>query len=237
VLPLVLSAQDLEGSRSAWKGKAEVGFTHLSGNVDKLNFVTHGEVAHADSAFELLLVLGFFYGEVSGVKDEQGGFGEIRYDYRPQDMWSPFLFVRGEINPPQGTDLRYNGGVGLKYSALKSPSVDVSLSAAVLYEETIFTQRDIVPDRSIARLSLRIKYVQHLFEDRVVIRHATFYQPRLGKFEENDFRIVSTTSIEGKIFDPIAMKISFEDTYQEFVQPGIKKNDTRLVTSLVITFN
>ena len=86
-----IMAQKKEKKKAQWKSKLTLGGSDYSGNVDKFDLRTEGNVTREDSILEFSSFFKATYGEVDSKKNTQEISGGIKFDYMPQHRLSPFL--------------------------------------------------------------------------------------------------------------------------------------------------
>lgn len=177
-------AQDVEHD-SPWSGSVQANGSSFFGNSDQRVFGGRATLARSDSLLELGARAEVVYGDSEiDSSDRQvvkrSILGTFSADYRPKGTLSPFVSITVESNLEKKIDTRYSIGIGARRTFIRTPQTETSLSLALLDELTVpRPQPDattIVPSTRLTRWSLRGR-LNHSFDDRLRMSHATFWQP------------------------------------------------------------
>jgi hypothetical protein len=226
-----------EGSR--WSGSAQANGSLLFGETEQRSFGARTTLARADSILEFNGSLQVLYGEASLA---DGGravvkrlwLGAVTADWRPHAIWSPFLLATAETSLEKRIASRYNVGVGVKYTALRTEQAELSLSAALLDERVLRIGSEAVSTR-LTRWSTRAR-ARYAFDDRTRLTHVTFWRPSATAF--NRFIVQSSTELSLGLTRRTAVSLTFLDNYDsEAVGRGARTyNDGQLLLGLIATW-
>lgn len=237
----ILTSQVIFGQENEeWKGKFSLGGSYYKGNVNKMDLRSDGNVSHTDSLFEFSTAYKTIYARVDGEEKNREFNSNVKCDWKPYSIISPFVSFGAYNNIHKGYDLRISAVTGAKILILKDKNYAYSLSAAGIYsfenysppEDSSETEK---PDQEKIRVSLRPK-IKHKFSDNIYFEHLTFYQPNVVDF--NDYVIETKTSITNKLTNMLFLDLAFE--YEYVSKPpssDIEKNDFAFIVSLVVKFN
>jgi hypothetical protein len=123
----------------------------------------------------------------------------------------------------RGINIRWQGGGGFGLSIWKSDTNSLSISNAFLYESTDFRKID---DIRIVRNSSRVKGQHSLIHRHLLLIHETFFQPAVSDLSNITFRTSITISLPITKF--ASLRLSCNDSYETFIQPGKKHNDLQV---------
>ncbi len=226
-----------------WTVSGELGASFFFGNTRQITLASQLSAALADSAREFSGEAAFAYGEASDaagatfVNKRSWELG-LTYDHHPLERWSPFLLAKVESSWEKRIELRYNAGVGAKYTLDRRPDRRVDLSAAVVAERTRPT--DLAPDSDVkvlARWSVRFRAKRSLLDDgRFTLSEETWYRPQVDV--PSEFTLTSTTGLSYQLNDVIALKLTFADAYdsQAVARGARTNNDGQLLFSVLSSF-
>lgn len=201
-----------------------------SGNVETQLFTLRGDVSNVDSLIEVGLSGTFAYGEQDDIKAEQQLLGTLTADLWPQDVISPFIIGAAEYNFQRRIDLRWKVGGGAKWTFWKDSLNTVSLSPAMLFDATLYDPDAKLDDVRTGRGSIRLKG-KHLFlNSAVIFTHITFFEPSLS--DSKDYRWNTLLVFDIPVSKMVALRTSFNSTFENIVAEGKEKNDSKLLFGL-----
>ncbi|MDX1478590.1 MAG: DUF481 domain-containing protein [Saprospiraceae bacterium] len=237
-LGILLLFCGLQAQDKPWSLSSTNNVYWFEGNTDKFDFYSRTDFSRADSVYELSAFYRFIYGELNGVKNNQGHLGGFTFDYRPETDLSPFAGLTMVHNAFRGFDIKMNVLLGAKYRFYHTATTDLSLSAAGVYEYVNFASPadPTVPEKSddkILRLSLRPKFKWTF--DKFKLTHITFYQPLFQDF--GDYLIDSTTEIAFNVIKHVDLTINYFFAYNSRpAYASILKRDQQLVFGVNVSF-
>ena len=240
VLALILAgARVADAQKGTWSGTAHVNASLFFGATDQRLVGTEGELTRSDSAWQVTINTAFRYGESSndGVRTVQARswIGALSADARPLDAWSPFFFGTAASSYEQRLARRATGGIGVKWTVVRSEHTLASVSAAVLGEHTRSLpspDSGLVTQKDDGRMSLRVKLERH--DERVTLTHLTMYQPRLSR--PADALVTTTSRFSYALSNSIAATVTLMDSYDSGARArGARSNsDGQLLLGLAI---
>lgn len=206
-------------SQSKWNCNLGLGAFINTGNVNNCNIVNDASVKRNDS----IIALDFHYKVLySSLIDKNGNKrqweetnfeinGGIKMDLFQHDKYSPFLACEMLTNKYKGYDFKVSGLIGLKLRLFTKPAVyDYSISAAFVYDCTMFTDNTQLPNNNY-RISIRPKIKQKI-ADNLSLYHQLFYQPSV--LDWDDFIIYSVTKLQNKITRKLFIDLSLIYEYR-----------------------
>lgn len=208
--------------------------TTSSGNVNRqlLNFRTSFSFESQKSVFGFFSTPRFQYGTNSDILQERELFIDLNSTlFYAQSNLYILLFGVFEQSNLRKISSRYNVGigVGLKvFGGKNNPKsrFKFSITNALVREVTDF---DIKEDKYVFRNSTRLKLIYEIIPNRMNLQSVAFLQPSLN---DNYYRWNSVSSLTYKVGKHIAFLISFENTYENFNEVGIKNAQTNATIGL-----
>ncbi len=235
--PPVALAQGAAPSR--WSGSAQGNGSLFFGETEQRAFGARASLQRADSTLEFSGNVQALYGEASLADSGRAvvkrlWLGAITADWRPHAIWSPFVLLTAETSLEKRIASRYNAGVGVKYTALRTAQADVSLSVALLDERVRRIGID-VPSTRLTRWSTRARG-SYAFNDRTRLSHTTFWRPSASALDR--FIVQSSTELALGLTRRTALSVTFLDNYDsEAVSRGARSyNDGQLLLGLIATW-
>ncbi|WP_187261270.1 DUF481 domain-containing protein [Pontibacter beigongshangensis] len=193
------------------------------GNVDRSLMVLRTEAVFGGPAVFIATNPRFAYGRQNKMLAERELYTDLNVEVLKQNKVYGFAMATLEQSNLRRIDLRQLAGAGVGFRLLKNDRHDLTFTNALIHESTNFRERPtIVTQRNSARLRGR-----HSFQNkRVRLSHTTFFLPSLGDF--SNLRWNTIISVELPLNRWVTIRSNFENTYESIVEPGRKKNDTRV---------
>jgi hypothetical protein len=215
-----------------WKGDAELGGSFFKGNINKLDLRSVGNLAHKDSSFEFSAFYKTIYSETDNVQNNEELSGGIKFDYLPQNRFSPFVVFSVYKNDFKDIHYRISSIIGGKYVLYETDASSYSMSMAYQYDVESYVSE--TPAKNKMRISVRPKIKQNLGPN-TYFENITFYRPNIENFQ--DFVIESTSSLTNKITEKIYLKVVYDYEYvNQPTKEGLLRTDQSLVLSLKLKF-
>lgn len=200
-------------SQSKWKFDFSAGGSASTGNVNHFDLKNSAGIEHNDTLYSLSACYKIIYSEDSHKETNREYSGGTKFDFRPENLFSPFVALEMLSNKHKGYDLKISGLLGAKYRIIRKKDIyDYSISAAYVFDDVNYTpqEEENQLDKTNHRLSIRPKIKQKIAKN-LWINHVTFYQPSFINF--NDYIINSTTTLKVKINKSFALETIFEYGY------------------------
>lgn len=222
-----LAAGQEEEAPDRWKVGLDFALTASSGN-EEITVINSGlKVVHLiEEDYELDFSSGFRYGRSDGEEVARNLRGALKFDFKPQNDFSPFVFVSAERDRFKKIDLRANGGAGAKYRLWrgeKNEEATVSLATLYSYEDfAVARAPGVDPFAREAKLSWRAKLLKTLGSN-TTLDHTTFYQPVWDSY--GDYQLISETTARMLVNEWLAF--SFGYTFEKDSTPiaGVEEDD------------
>jgi len=232
--------------KAQWSTDLMFGGSLYTGNVSKTDIRSAGNTSWKDSIYEFAAFYKAEYGKADTVETNREFSGGISFDYMPESKISPFIVFEALNSIHQGYELRASAILGYKYTIIKKPKAMYSISAALMYDREKFTPDDegkTKDDMNLMRLSIRPKFNQK-FGDNIELKHVTYFKYTIFsspedtityKNHENDWNIISTTTLSNKLTKKLSIDISYEFTYNgKPPKADIENTDQVIVVSLAL---
>ena len=193
------------------------------GNVDRSLVVLRTEAVFGGPAISIATNPRFAYGRQNQLLAEREWYTDLNVEVLKQNKIYGFAMATLERSNLRRIDLRQLAGAGLGFRLLRNDRHDLTFTNAIIHESTNFRERPtIITQRNSARLRGK-----HSFQNkRVRLSHTTFFLPSLDDF--SNLRWNTIISVELPLTRWVTIRSNFENTYESIVEPGRKKNDTRV---------
>jgi hypothetical protein len=177
------------------------------------------------------------YGTSRGLTLTKKSFEHVRTRVEIDCRWRWEVFAQHEYDQFRRLSLRALAGTGPAFQIVDAAPVAVLAGAAYLYEYERLDTRPGTLDagaRSTAhRASVYVTGHENLGSG-VVIVETVYVQPRLD--HPGDVRLLGELAVQSKLSSRIALKDSLTIAYDRTPPAGIKRYDTQLEVSVLVTF-
>lgn len=160
----------------------------------------------------------------------------IKFDWRPDNTWSPFVFVDAARDEIRRLDFQADGGAGVKWTAVENEDGDLSLSGAAIFDYQKFD----LPEGSteagsegLVRGSFRLKG-ERTFGNNARFEHVSFYQPAVEQLD--DYVVEVTNSVSTTVVGNLSMALEHLYLRDSRPPPGAEKNDQKYSVLLRLAF-
>lgn len=237
-LLLAFSLTQVNAQENKWKFGFGLGASANTGNVNNCNISNDATLKRNDSIIALdfrykLIFSALIDEHAGGKKWETNNFeinGSVKMDLFQYGKFSPFLACEMLTNKFKGYDFKVSGLLGLKFRLFTKPDVyDYSISAAVVYDWTDFTDETHLPHNNY-RISIRPKFRQKI-ANNLTLHHQTFFQPSVLKF--SDFIFNSKTRLETELTKKLSLNLSFTYEYRSEV-PSENYKHSDILTEITL---
>lgn len=211
-----------------WDVRLEFGLNGASGN-SSFTILRGGFSAKRvqTDLFELDLSAVIRYGRNDETVIADDKKGSIKFDWHPQDVFSPFVFVDAAQDAIRRLDFKSTGGFGAKWRTYQTEASELSLSLAGIYDYQNFA---VVEGSGSAesegqfRWSLRLKG-EKAFGNGASFEHVTFYQPVYDSF--SDYVIEITNSISTSLLGDLSLAVEHLYLRDSAPPPGATPDDQK----------
>lgn len=239
------SAQEQEEQSSVrWSGEVDLGSSLYWGSRSQTIVQTGGSVGRRDDLFRLEADASFVYGEstdrdgVSSVSKRSWEF-DVSADYDPDRPLRLYMSGGLASNYQKRYDLRWDVGLGGRFSFSQDRSRMVELSVALEIERTFPSERARRRDGDedlTGRWSTKLDVRRTIVEDRVHFQSQSNYRPEYDRADT--FTASSKNTLSFSVTDATAFKITLVESYDsESVERGADTNsDGRMIFSVSTRF-
>lgn len=219
-----------------WHGSFSAGYNRSSGNTrnNQMNGSLSAGISEAYK-YEFSIKGETFYSSADGEMDGQKHAGSTRYMFGlgrgEKKKWYNFYKLEAGHDRFANIDYRLVPGVGIGYWLFDRPLIKAMFEIAAGFEHTEY--RDSTESDNETILIPRA-YFEKTFGKGAIFSEDIVYYPATEDFGR--YRIHSETSLKSPLTKDFSLKIAFIDDYNSSPPTGIKKNDTRLMTTITFAF-
>lgn len=159
--------------------------------------------------------------------------------FNPERKIYPLVLGFLSTNFRREIDLRHLVGAGVTFQIIKKEKNWLKLALSSEYERTNFSTTDFNIDEfdgastiSTLRTTLWINGKYHLFKNKMILNHESYFQPSLKW--GNNYRWVTDIGLEFPVWDFLDLKINYLNTYESIVIENQKKEDRFLTFGFTI---
>lgn len=240
IIPLSLFAQINESDSLNFKARLSLSGFWQTGNVETVIFRANSDVSFIPWKKWVFKTKNSYVYQEFGKEKADEDILSLNFLYiNPKKKFYPLFLGFVSTNFRREIDLRYLVGAGVTYQALNKKKHWLKFSLTSEYEETRFKQSNFNyseynGDSSINTLRATIwangKY--HLFKNKVIISHESYFQPSLEK--GNNFRWQADLSLELPVWKFLNFKINYLHTNESIVIVNQDQEDQFLTFGFTI---
>lgn len=218
--------------KEIWKREISAGYDKTGGNTQKSQLSMNLSVNRKTDKDEFAITTDVFYSSSNEKMDSQKWYGMTRYAFSFwESKWYNFYRLEGDHDRFVNIDYRIIPSSGIGYWFSDTDDWKAMVECGVGIEHIKF--RDDTKDRNEAILIPRAFIQKNIF-DNVLISQEFILYPSLK--DTGEYRMHSESALINPINDKISLKFSLIDDYSSNPATGVKKNDWRLISSLVYSF-
>ncbi|MFH1442099.1 MAG: DUF481 domain-containing protein [Candidatus Omnitrophota bacterium] len=223
----------VEPEKIEWKKDIDIGYDKTSGNTKNSHFSTRLFINRKTSRNEFTSKADVYYSSADNKMDSQKWYGLNRYafSFSKNKKWYNFYKFEADHDRFADIDYRLIPAAGLGFWFADNPGWKALLECGIGYEYTAFRQEAKSQGEMI--LIPRGFAEKNIFENLKISQEIIFY-PAVDDFEE--YRFHSESALVSAINKKLALSLSFIDDFNSRPKGGVKKNDSRFITSLVYSF-
>lgn len=216
----------------AWKKEVSVGYNKSSGNTQTSQLVASGYINRKTTYDEFTIKGDTHYSSSKKKMNAQRWHGMARYAFSFwKNKWYNFFKFEADHDRFANRDYRLVPSTGIMYRFSDTPDWKAIVEGGIGYEHTSY--RDGTKEYGEATLISRAFFEKKLFDNLTISQDITLY-PSLGG--EGEYRLHSETSFISPINEKLSLRLSLVDDYDSNPTIDVKKNDWRLISSLVCSF-
>ncbi len=215
-----------------WNKELSLGYDKSNGNTQSNQASIKLYTNRKSDSDELTISGQGMYASSNKKMDAQRYSGLIRYAFSfGQRKWYNFYKLQGDHDRFTNINYRITPSIGLGYWFHDESDKKLMIESAIGLEHVDF--RDNTKKDNRAVLIPRLFFEKNIFL-KSKIRQDTFLYSNIENLSK--FRVCSETTFINPVSDKLSLHLSFIDEYNSNPPSNTKKNDTRLVSSLVYTF-
>jgi hypothetical protein len=199
------------------------------GNVHRSLIVLRAELMFQGPVLDIVSHPRFTYGEQNNRLAERDIYADLFIDVFKKKRVYAFALATVERSNLRRIDWRQLAGAGVGLRLVQTSRHNLSLTNALIHESTNFRER---PTITIQRNSTRLKGKHVFLADKVRFTHITFLQPALTDW--SNLRWNTILSLELPLTRWMAIRTSFENSYEGVVEAGRQRNDSRVTFGFVV---
>lgn len=227
-VPACASARQQDATPDPWDIRLEFGLNGASGNAT-FTILRGGFSAKRveTDQFELEFASVVRYGKNDEKVIADDARASVKFDWHPEDRFTPFLFVDARRDKIRRIDFQSSGGAGAKLTILSSQASEVSASLAAIYDYQNFALAPSSPEEEsdwVARWSSRLAG-ERRFGNGAQLDHTLFYQPAMADF--GDYVIEATTSLSTSLLGSLSLAVEHVYLRDSRPPPGAERNDQK----------
>ena len=240
LLPLSLSAQINESDTLKTKASLSLTGFYQDGNVETKIFRAQSELSfHPWKKSVFKTNNSYVYQEFGKQKADEDVLSLNFLYLNPVKKIHPFLLGFASTNFRRKIDLRFLTGGGVTFQIVESSSEWLKLSISGEYEQTDFARNDFNRDEydgsreiNTIRGTIWISGRYHLFDDRIILSHESYYQPSLE--ESKNYRWRADLGLELPIWKFLNLEINYQQTFESVVIENQKRQDQVLTFGFTV---
>ena len=240
LLPLSLSAQINESDTLRTKASLSLTGFYQEGNVETKIFRAQSEFSfHPWGKSVFKTNNSYVYQEFGKQKADEDVLSLNFLYLNPDKKIHPFILGFASTNFRRKIDLRFLTGGGVTFQIVESSSEWLKLSISGEYEQTDFARNDFNRDKydgsreiNTIRGTIWISGRYHLFDDKIILSHESYYQPSLE--ESNNYRWRADLGLELPIWKFLNLEINYQQTFESVVIENQKRQDQVLTFGFTV---
>ncbi len=239
--PIFLSAQINESDTLNFKASLSLTGFWQGGNVETLIFRAKSNLSFKPwKKWVFKTQNSYVYQEFGKEKADEDILSLNFLYFNPEKKLYPLVLGFISTNFRREIDLRYLVGAGLTYQILSDEKKNwLKTSLTFEYEETDFNKTNFNRSRyngnrsiSTLRGTIWLNGKYHLFKNKVVLTHESYFQPSLE--ESDNYRWQADFGLELPIWKFLNFKINYLNTFESIVIENQKQEDRFLTFGFTI---
>lgn len=219
--------------KSSWKREISIGYNATTGNTKDEQLSGKFYANKNTGKYEWTLKADAYYSSSDNKMDAQkySGMGRFAYSFGHGLKWYNFYSIDADHDRFADIDYRLVPAGGIGYWFSDQPDFKAMLELGAGVEHTNF--RSDIKDKTEMVLIPRGYLEKRLWGESRISEDIKLY-PALT--DSGEYRVYSETAFTNPITKVMSLRISVIDEYNSDPPEGTKKNDIRLVSSVVCTF-
>jgi putative salt-induced outer membrane protein len=218
-----------DASTNKWEKSAALGLTLTRGNSDTLLFTADAQAKKKWTEDELLLNASISYGEQNSVKNNEQAKGAAQWNHLFSERFYGYLHADALHDAVADVEYRVTLSPGAGYYFIKNDTMNFSAEAGP--GAIIEKQGGVEKTYFVARVAEKFEYK---LNDRARVWEMAEFLPQIDRWK--NYIINAEVGAEASLTKKTALRVVLQDTFDNQPAPGRKKNDLKLVTSVVVKF-
>jgi len=215
-----------------WSGEFSLGYNESGGNTQNSQMVNSFYLNRKTDHDEFIIKGDGSYSSTNKKMDSQNWRGMSRYTFSfGEKSWYNFYKLEGDHDKFAGVDYRMVPSVGLGYWFSDKQDWKAMVEAGLGLEHTSYN--DGTDDGNELVLTPRAFFEKKIFKAVTISQDMTLY-PSLK--DVGEFRLRLEMALTSPINEKMSLRFSFIDDYDSLPAENAKKNDTKIISSLVYSF-
>ncbi|GAB5565055.1 MAG: hypothetical protein Wins2KO_21180 [Winogradskyella sp.] len=240
LVPVFVSAQINESDSLKLKANLSLTGFYQSGNVETLIFRANSEVTYKPWEKWVFKTKNSYVLQEFGKTKADEDILSLNFLYlNPDRKIYPFVLGFVSTNFRREIDIRSLFGAGLTFKIFDEKKKWLKMSLSSEYEQTKFANStfNISEYNSNNRINtlrgtIWINGKYHVFKDKVILKHESFYQPSLEA--SNNYRWQADVSLELPVWKFLNFKVNYRYTSESIVIENQKQDDQFLTFGFTI---
>lgn len=212
-----------------WKHRLEMGAQVRSGNTDSTDIILGYQAQRQSTRSELTTDVTAAYGETDGERTAQRAGAAGRLNLLHTERFFSFYLLTLEHDALEDLDLRAQEQAGIGYKLVRTPRTFVQGEVGFGVREELFENGDLQIE-PVGRIGG--KWTQKIGAATELVVGAAFLPDLIDR---GQYRMEGEASLSTPITNRFSLRLSLVDSFDSNPQPGVKKNDLTLLSSLVWT--
>lgn len=214
--------------------EAETSWEKKSGNSELDRFFGEASPRWRSGPHLWLAIARREYGQQGGESSIDNSFYHLRYRYSLSETLSLETFVQQDSDRFRRRTSRQVYGAGPHLRLVESESFSLAYSLAPMYEKEILSEDEGRSDeRTKTRLS-QMLYVDWKWQPHVLLSNVLYLQPKIDLW--SDRRVLNEAALQVKLAEHLSLKTAYALTFDSHPPRGVRRSDTSVKQSLVLSF-
>lgn len=213
----VLAQEDLD-----WRYRVSADGYYMNGNYKRWFANTRLTSTISNRSISISIAPSFLYGQAGRVVFDRDMLVTASAQLYPRNLFFWYGVAAYDFSRRNKIESRWQSGAGAGMNALEEPGHGISVTHALVYENTHF---NVVEGNETVRYQVRLKGFHELFERAVIVNHETYVQPSIERI--SDLRWRTTISLDFPITRTLSFRTTVDNNHESVVLTGRKQDDLR----------
>ena len=217
--------------KEGFGGKFSLNYEGQNGNTEKTSISSSSLNIWRYQRDELLLLGDYTFGRTLGIVDTNNGRAHLRYTFDLKEARSYEFFTQSEFDQFKKLNSRTLAGGNIRYRLLQAEDHSFYFGVGAFFEHRDYSS---ISNRNGVRGNFYLSY-SHKIKEHFSAFATTYYQPYITEF--NDYRFQMSSGLEVIMTKVMAINISYDFSYDNFVpDPSVKRMDQRYLTGVILRY-